>query len=398
MDPAVSAMPDRGPGIRALLARLRGYSRFSDEALTEERLNAWLQMRGRELGLDAEEAARAALDRVDEYARIEAHFAPPETWLFRYPESFAMLRNWAEQRRGDRLHVLVLGAGGWCEPVSIACALLDGSGVRPTIEAVDRNALSMVRPARFAGADLRGEIPGWASRFFVRTVDAAEPHAELLAAVTPTIADAVECSARHVASGARFDVIAFRNTSIYLNSETRAQVYRAIASLCAERGIVLVGHSEVQGAAQELGFRPCAAQGAFALERAASRISTQAGALPSVARQRAMPVPQRAPSEPARAPAVREADPLVTLRADVAAQPADAAAHLRLAAALEAAGDRDGAAEGVQRALYLDRFNEEALMLAARLADARGATADAERLRQRALRVHLGRMRDEERG
>ncbi|MEY2714412.1 MAG: hypothetical protein RIT24_755, partial [Planctomycetota bacterium] len=55
-------------------------------------------------------------------------------------------------------------------------------------------------------------------------------------------------------------------------------------------------------------------------------------------------------------------------------------------------------AEGVQRALYLDRFNEDALMLAARLADARGATADAERLRQRALRVHLGRMRDEERG
>ena len=398
MEPAVSAAPDRGAGMRALLARLRGHSGFSAEALTDDRLHAWLQLRGRELGLDAEAAAWAALERADEYARIEAHFAPPETWLFRYPESFALLRNWAQQRRGDRLRVLVLGAGGWCEPVSIACALLDGSGVRPTIEAVDRNAQSLVRPARFVGADLRGEIPSWASRFFARTADAVQPDAELLAAVTPTIADVVECSARHVASGARFDVIAFRNASIYLNSETRAQVYRAIASLSAERGIVLVGHSEVQGAAQELGFKPCAAQGAFALERSALPPAAPTGSLPAVPAQRATPAPQRGPSEPPRAPVTREIDPLAELRAAVAAQPTDAAAHLRLAAALDAAGDRDGAAEGVQRALYLDRFNEDALMLAARLADARGATADAERLRQRALRVHLGRMRDEERG
>lgn len=389
-----------------LLARLLGASGFSTEALTEDRLRAWLQLRGRELGLDAESAALAALDRPDEYARIEAHFAPPETWLFRYPESFSLLRTWAQQRRGERLRVLVLGAGGWCEPVSIACALLDGSGVRPSIEAVDRNAQSMARPSRFAGADLRGEIPGWASRFFARTADAVQPDAELLAAVSPTIADVVECGARHVATGARFDVIAFRNASIYLNGETRAQVYRAISSLCADRGLVLVGHSEVQGAAQELGFKPCAAQGAFALERAALPMPAPTGALPVAPAQRGAPSPQRpAPSpqrlaaEPPPGPtAGRGTDATAELRAAVAAQPADAGAHLRLAVALDAAGDREGAAESVQRVLYLDRFNEDALLLAARLADARGATADAERLRQRALRVHLGRMRDEERG
>jgi chemotaxis methyl-accepting protein methylase len=386
-----------------LLARLLGTSGFSADALAEDRLRAWLQLRGRELGLDAESAARAARDRPEEYARIEAHFAPPETWLFRYPESFSHLRSWAQQRRGERLRVLVLGAGGWCEPVSIACALAEGSGTMPAIEAIDRNAQSMSQPTRFAGADLRGEIPAWAVRFFARNADSVQPCAELVAAITPVIADIVECTARHVASGVRFDVIAFRNASIYLNGETRARIYRAIATLCSDRGIVLVGHSEVQGAAQELGFRPCAMQGAFALERVApppAAIVPQ----PSAQRvastvQRPAPSPQRLAAEPpSGATAGRGIDATAELRGAVAAQPADAGAHLRLAVALDAAGDREGAAESVQRALYLDRFNEEALLLAARLADARGATADAERLRQRALRVHLGRMRDEERG
>ena len=393
---------DRGdPVLAPLLARLRTQSGFSTEALREDRLRTWLQSRGRELGLDIEAAVRFALDQAEEYARIEAYFSPPETWLFRYPESFSMLRAWAQQRRGERLRALVLGAGGWCEPVSIACALADGSGVMPAIEAIDRNAQSMALPTRFRGADLRGELPSWANRYFARAADSLQPDAQIVAAITAMVADIVECGTRLIAARARFDVIAFRNASIYLNGETRTQVYRAIAELCADRGIVLVGHSEVQSAAQELGFRPCTAQGAFALERVAPSAPDATGApvaVPSIHAQRAAPAPPRAVPEPARPPASRETDPLAELRAAVAAQPADVGAHLRLAVALDALGDRDGAAEGVQRALYLDRFNEDALMLAARLADARGASADAERLRQRALRVHLGRMRDEERG
>jgi len=45
-----------------LLARLLGTSGFSADALAEDRLRAWLQLRGRELGLDAESAARAQAD------------------------------------------------------------------------------------------------------------------------------------------------------------------------------------------------------------------------------------------------------------------------------------------------------------------------------------------------
>ena len=39
-----------------------------------------------------------------------------------------------------------------------------------------------------------------------------------------------------------------------------------------------------------------------------------------------------------------------------------------------------------------DRNHEEALVLAARIADARGSRDEAEHLRARALRIHLDRM------
>jgi Tfp pilus assembly protein PilF len=95
--------------------------------------------------------------------------------------------------------------------------------------------------------------------------------------------------------------------------------------------------------------------------------------------------PRRADAEPRRA----EVD---ALRAQLSAHPADAPLHVRLAAALLAQREVLAASESVARALYLDPLDEDALMLAARIADERGATADADRYRQRALRVHLARM------
>ena len=382
-----------------LLGMLRARSGFSADALPAERLSAWLRTRARELGCDEIAAARAALARTDEYARIEAYFAPPETWLFRYPESFELLRGFAGTRRGERVRALVLGAGGWCEPASIACALRAGGAI-PEVEAVDRNAAAMARPAHFSGIHVRGGVPDWAAGLFTREGDRVTPVPEVLDAVATRIGDILAVAHQHVARGARFDVVAFRNTSIYLNGEVREAVFRAIATLCAERGLVLVGHSEVQGAAQQLGFRVHRAQGAFALERA-ERVPEAAGAPapehPAPPRM-AAPVRRAADAPPVRASAGQRADPIGAARAAIAASPSDASLHLRLACLLDESGDRDGAAEAVQRALYLDRFHEEALMLAARLADARGAAADAERLRQRALRVHLERMRDGERG
>ena len=69
----------------------------------------------------------------------------------------------------------------------------------------------------------------------------------------------------------------------------------------------------------------------------------------------------------------------------------DADAYIAEARAHADAGDAVLAARAVGRALYLDPQHEDSLVLAARLADARGDRAEGDRLRARALRVHLAR-------
>ena len=372
-----------------LLARLRARSGFSIDAVSTERLRTLLSARATELGLaSAEPAASLALRDEGEYARIEAHFAPPETWLFRYPESFELLRGLA---RGKPLvRALALGAGGWCEPVAMAAALVDGGAARVRVTAVDRNRALFAHTPHHAGVHLRGGVPAWAERFFERDARGCTPARALLDCIETRIGDAAEVARDLAARGDRFDVVAFRNVAIYMHDSARAAVLAQVDALLAEGGVLLVGHAETTAAATATGLSPHPLAGAFALQR------------PPAAPVARRPEPAARPVDPAartppdaRRPAARPDDPAATLHAAIAAHPSDPALHLALARELERAGDTAAAMDAVARALYLDRTNEDALLQAARLSEARGAHADAERFRQRALRAHLARMRDE---
>ena len=397
--------------IAELLGRLRTRSGFSAEAISLERLRAMLVSRAVETRVrGAEEAARAALENPSDYARIEAHFAPPETWLFRYPESFELLRAFAAARNGRVIRALVVGAGGWCEPCSLAAALLDGAPASSiTIDAFDRNPLLFPVPPRFAGVHLRGGMPAWAERFFADAGDARLAQPQLSAIIRTSVGEAGESTAALIASGRRFDIVSFRNVAIYLNAEVRRAVFRSLSALVDDDGVLLVGHAEMPVAVEMTGFSAHSHAGAFALERAP--IAPMSISMPTTTPQAIDPEAYRSivasasasvgatatprpPASPIRA--ARPLDPIEALRAEIFRMPADAALHVWLAAALDERGDRAAAAESVGKALYLDRFCEEALVLAARFADARGASADAQRYRMRALRVHLEKMHDED--
>ncbi len=409
--------------IAELLGRLRTRSGFSAEAISLERLRAMLASRAVESRVrGAEEAARAALENPSDYARIEAHFAPPETWLFRYPESFELLRAFAAARNGRVIRALVVGAGGWCEPCSLAAALLEGAPASSiTIDAFDRNPLLFPVPPRFAGVHLRGGMPAWAERFFADAGDARSAQPQLSAIIRTSIGEAGESTAALIASGRRFDIVSFRNVAIYLNADVRRAVFRNLSALVDDDGVLLVGHAEMPVAVELTGFSAHSHSGAFALERAPiapmsismpismpmSMPTTTPQAIdPEAYRSSVAPASEiasaplgatatpRPPTSPIRV--ARPLDPIEALRAEIFRMPADAALHVRLAAALDERGDRAAAAESVGKALYLDRFCEEALVLAARFADARGASADAQRYRMRALRVHLEKMHDDD--
>ena len=401
--------------IAELLGRLRTRSGFSAEAISLERLRAMLVSRAVESRVrGAEEAARAALENPSDYARIEAHFAPPETWLFRYPESFELVRAFAAARNGRVIRALVVGAGGWCEPCSLAAALLEGAPASSiTIDAFDRNPLLFPVAPRFAGVHLRGGMPAWAERFFADAGDARSAQPQLSAIIRTSVGEAGESTAALIASGRRFDIVSFRNVAIYLNADVRRAVFRSLSALVDDDGVLLVGHAEMPVAVEMTGFSAHSHAGAFALERAAiaPMSISMSMSMPTTTPQTIDPEAYRSivasasasvgatatprpPASPIRA--ARPLDPIEALRAEIFRMPADAALHVRLAAALDERGDRAAAAESVGKALYLDRFCEEALVLAARFADARGASADAQRYRMRALRVHLEKMHDDD--
>jgi chemotaxis methyl-accepting protein methylase len=407
-----------GDPVGSLLARLHARSGLGAEIASMDRLLALLGVRTRELGLaGAAETARRALSDPAEYALIEAHFAPPETWLFRYPESFERLRAFARACASRPVRVLALAAGGWCEPVSVAAAIVDATGTAPTIAAYDRNPAVFAAPVRFAGIARRGGVPAWAASRFRDESGALVPDAALVACVRAECAEAQRACAAHRARGDRFDVILFRNAAIYMRPEARTEVYRAIAEILDPHGLLLVGHAELGLAASETGLAVDPAAGAFALRpeerRSEERRSVEQRSMEQRSTERGRVEPQQAPAdaravqpstasmrraEPAARPgaAPREArGPAEQLSDEVAQRPLDASLQVALAEQALERQDMAEAERAVARALYLDRGHERALLLAAQLADLRGATDEAGILRQRALRAHLSRAQQE---
>ena len=380
------------PQTAAVIAALRARSGFSAEAVAAERVASFLALRARELGVaGAELAASRALADPAEFARLEAHFAPPETWLFRYPASFELLRAFARARSSRGVRALIVGAGGWCEPCSIAAALLDGMGdaqpTRVSVEAIDRNAAVFAGPPRFRGMDLRAGVPPFAARFFAADGDALRPEPDLVRVIRtrPSSAETQIDESRR--AGERFDVIAFRNVAIYLDHASRNAIFAELARLLADDGVMLVGHAETTAAASATGLSPDPAR--RAQHRREPSPDTPSPDTPSPQ------TPSSHKPPPGVEPTAREPDDETRARSAIAAQPSDPRLYLTLARVLDAKGDHDGAREAVVRALYLDRTLEDALVLAAQLAAARGDGAEADHLRARALRIHLERERAE---
>ena len=390
-----------GPQTAAVIAALRARSGFSAEAVAPERVASFLALRARELGLaGAELAASRALAEPAEFARLEAHFAPPETWLFRYPASVELLRAFARARSSRGVRALIVGAGGWCEPCSIAVALLDGIGeaqsTRVSVEAIDRNAAVFAEPPQFRGMDLRAGVLPFATGFFAADGDALRPAPDLLRVIRTRQLSAEMRIDESRRAGERFDVIAFRNVAIYLDHASRNAIFAELARLLADDGVMLVGHAETTAAASATGLSPDLAPGTFALVRGNAAATGAPAVRPEPTRRSQHPHgPSSRGTFRGVEPIARELDDETRARTAIAAQPSDPRLHLVLARVLDAKGDRDGAREAVVRALYLDRNLEDALVLAAQLAAARGEAAEADHLRARALRIHLERMRTE---
>ncbi|HYC92653.1 MAG TPA: CheR family methyltransferase [Thermoanaerobaculia bacterium] len=184
-------------------------------------------------GLDAD-AYAARLSDPREMERLIAAVVVPESSFFRDPASFEYLREFA--LRKPFLRVLSIPCAAGEEPYSIAATLLD-CRVKFTIDAVDirPNALcSTFRPSAFRNDLALYMRERWFDGYTVRR--------ELRDPVRFHCGNLLDPS---LLAGETFDVIFCKNLLIYFTAEARSRAVAQLQRLLAPGGLLFVGASEI---------------------------------------------------------------------------------------------------------------------------------------------------------
>ncbi|WP_273819403.1 CheR family methyltransferase [Pseudomonas asplenii] len=372
----------------------------------------------------------------EQQALIEAVIVP-ETWFFRYPESFATLARLAterqEQLRGMRaLKILSLPCSTGEEPYSIAMALLD-AGLAPhqfKVDGIDVSPASIERARRaiYGRNSFRGEDIGFRERHFTALDEGYQVSERVREQVRLRAGNLLEPG---LLAGEVYDFVFCRNLLIYFDLPTQQQVFEILKRLTHVDGVLFIGPAE-GNLLGRLGMRSIGVPQSFAFRRhlpteAEPVLAFVAPVMPPPLPVRTPPknvVPPRLPPRPALAgvpppapparppaPAGDAASLLARIaelanegRSDEARQACDS--FLRQHEPVpqvfywqgllsEVAGNAQQAQGFYRKALYLDPQHPETLAQLAALLAAQGDAAGARRLQDRAARS--GRAADSER-
>jgi chemotaxis protein methyltransferase WspC len=357
----------------------------------------------------------------EQQALIEAVIVP-ETWFFRYPESFATLAKLATRRQADlnnmrALRILSLPCSTGEEPYSIAMALLD-AGFKPhqfKVEGMDVSPLSVekARRALYGKNSFRGQDIAFRDRHFTAEDDGYRLSPRVLEQVHLQVGNLLDPAL--LANEPPYDFVFCRNLLIYFDLSTQKQVFEVLKRLTHVDGVLFIGPAE-GSLLGRLGMRSIGIAQSFAFSR---HSAPEPEPLPTFV-PTPLPVPQ-----PVRriAPVPTQRRPFASVTQasrSVAPNKSDAAALLANVAALANEGrsaearaacdhylrhhepvaqvfywlgllsDVAGSvleAQGFYRkALYLEPQHADALMHLAALLQSQGDTAGARRLQDRAAR------------
>ncbi|BBP69109.1 chemotaxis protein CheR [Pseudomonas sp. Seg1] len=370
------------------------------------------------------------VSRDEQQALIEAVIVP-ETWFFRYPESFTTLGKLARKRLAElnnmrALRILSLPCSTGEEPYSIAMALLD-AGLKPhqfKVDGMDVSPLSVdkARRALYGKNSFRGQDLDYRERHFTPEQDGHRVNEIVREQVRLQVGNVLDPTL--LASEPAFDFVFCRNLLIYFDQPTQKQVFEVLKRLTHVDGVLFIGPAE-GSLLGRLGMRSIGIPQSFAFSR---HSDPQPEPVPIPA---PVPLPVRQPVRSTPPPPVRNrpfasvtsmpvtsksANPdAATLLANIAAlanegKSAEARAaceqYLRshepvaqvfywLGLLSDVAGLALEAQGYYRKALYLEPQHPEALMHLAALLQAQGDSAGARRLQERAARS--GRTADSER-
>ncbi|WP_193452999.1 CheR family methyltransferase [Pseudomonas nitroreducens] len=348
-------------------------------------------------------------------ALIEAVIVP-ETWFFRYPESFGALADLASRRvlelAGSRpLRVLSLPCSTGEEPYSIVMALLD-AGLAPSafqVDALDvsRAVLERAEEGRYGRNSFRGSSLEFRDRHF----SADGNDYQLAEAVRRKVRFRVgNLLAQGLLAGeAPYDYVFCRNLLIYFDRPTQEQVVEVLCRLTRPDGVLFIGPAEAS-LMSRIGLRPLGVPQSFAFPlesvEPAPRVAplnwTAPAPIPRPAPPKPAPVRPRLAAKPEQPVTVPADNALVDIarlanagqaaearqrcEAWLAENGPDAEAFYWLGLLADAQGQGNEAQAFYRKALYLKPDHQESLQHLAALLAAQGDTAGARRLQERAAR------------
>lgn len=359
--------------------------------------------------------------RDEQQALIEAVIVP-ETWFFRYPESFVTLAKLAGKRLAEinnlrALRILSLPCSTGEEPYSIAMALLD-AGLKPhqfKVDGLDVSPLSVekARRALYGKNSFRGDDIAFRDRHFIAEGESYRLDQRVLEQVRLQVGNLLDPAL--LAGEPPFDFVFCRNLLIYFDQPTQKQVFEVLKCLTHVDGVLFIGPAE-GSLLGRLGMRSIGVPQSFAFSRQGT---ADPDPLPTFV-PAPLPVPQplrNPPPAPVRSRPFASVVPLATapktpgtdtavLLANIAAlanegKSAEARAacesYLRshepvaqvfywLGLLSDVAGNTLEAQGFYRKALYLEPQHPEALMHLAALLQAQGDAMGARRLQERAAR------------
>ena len=399
------------------------------------------------IGLDAESIGRSVIERAvrqrmtalgqselehywttlggssrEQQALVEA-VVVPETWFFRYPESFKALANLALERAvqlaGSRpLRLISLPCSSGEEPYSVAMTLLD-AGLLPSqlhIDALDVSdkVLERARRGLYGRNSFRSEQLAFRQNHFHEQADGFLLDARVRDCVNLRTGNLLDPTL--FAGEAPYDFIFCRNLLIYFDRPTQVRVLELLKHQLQEGGTLFIGPAEASLASQS-GLQAIGRQQTFAFRLAPAR-SAPLAPQPSAPRLRQTPTPAArpiaalrprprpsapAPTAPAAAPsdiwqevaslanAGRSEEARQQCEKHLQAQGPSAEGYYWLGLLSDVQGHGEQACAYYRKAIYLDPQHREALTHLAAHLEAQGDASGAQRLYRRAQNTEVGK-------